>query len=103
MHSIIRALAFTAWLGAAGQAISAPSFVPEFGEHRSGIERTQSSSAGGRSYSEKKAEGRGAGQPRQRRGNRQQENGGGRSNEAPRPPHDPPGCLYRKGPLDLIV
>lgn len=70
---------------------------------RSGIERVQASPGtdGVRSKEQRNSKT----EPRrdQRRDRQRRDGDGERSNNAPPNPPDPPGCVFRKGPLDLIV
>jgi hypothetical protein len=93
-------------------AMAAPHFVPAGGAHRFGIERTQANPDVGKRDDARPGQGTDQGDhggshagrrdPQQN----QDEDGddGTDSNGAPSPnPAEPPGCVLRKGPLELIV
>lgn len=98
-------------------AVAAPHFVPLVAAQRFGIERTQADPDIGKR--DEAHPGQGAGQGTDQDGKAgsharhrdpqldpddDEDDDGANSNGAPSPnPAEPPGCVFRKGPLDLIV
>jgi len=90
-------LALTTPAGAA--AILFPGSV-----QRSGIERVQAGPGTGGLHSKDQRNSKARpGQPPRRDRQHPDDNEGERSNNAPANPPDPPTCVFRNGPLDLII
>jgi hypothetical protein len=71
---------------------------------RSGIERVQAGpGTGGLRSKDQRNPKALPGQPQRRDRQRPDDNEGERSNNAPANPPDPPTCVFRNGPLDLII
>ncbi|AGK56248.1 hypothetical protein HYPDE_22808 [Hyphomicrobium denitrificans 1NES1] len=100
-----------AWGMVLGLPAVAPALASNFVTGRSGIERVQAEAGtdvpGSRSHRRAKAGHKGAHQPPDVRRNdedRDDDGGGGGSDVKPSPDAmEPPGCIYRKEPLGLIV
>jgi hypothetical protein len=71
--------------------------------HRSGIERVQAAPGTGGLHSKERRSSKAQPGPQQRPNRQRPDDDGERSNNAPPNVPDPPGCVFHKGPLDLIV